>query len=69
VSLRLNIYEKWEKSRNVTFISLLEFNPKAGVVDLGCGDGKFKLKAKEKIGCNEIIELMPIKKTIILSSL
>jgi methionine biosynthesis protein MetW len=53
--LRLNIYEKWARSRNVTFISLLEFNPKAKVVDLGCGNGEFTLRAKEKIGCNEII--------------
>jgi SAM-dependent methyltransferase len=53
--LRLNIYEKWSKSRNVAFISLLEFNPKVKVVDLGCGNGEFTLRAKEKIGCDEII--------------
>ena len=52
---RLNIYEKWVKSRNAAFISLLEFNPKAKVVDLGCGNGEFTLRAKEKIGCDEII--------------
>jgi methionine biosynthesis protein MetW len=55
MSLRLNIYEKWAKSRDATFISLLEFNPKAKVVDLGCGDGEFTLKVKRKIGCDEII--------------
>jgi len=53
---RLNIYEKWMKSRNAAFISLLEFNQKAKVVDLGCGNGEFTLRAKgEKIGCDEII--------------
>jgi hypothetical protein len=62
VSLRLNIYEKRERSRNVVFISLLEFNPKTSVVDPGCGDGEFKLKAKEKICCNEMIELIPIRR-------
>jgi hypothetical protein len=34
----LNIYGKWKKNRNATFISLLEFSSKAKVVDLGYGD-------------------------------
>ncbi len=51
---KLNIYERWRYNRNKAFYSLLEFNPKAKVIDLGCGDGNSTLKVKEKIGCNEI---------------
>jgi len=32
----------------------LEPNHDAKVVDLGCGDGEFSLKVKERIGCNKI---------------
>ena len=53
--LKLSVYKKWSESRDRAFISLLEFNPRANVVDLGCGDGKFTLKIKEKIGCDKIL--------------
>jgi methionine biosynthesis protein MetW len=54
MQLRLNVYKKWERSRNESFLSLLEFNSNAKVVDIGCGDGNFTLKVKEKIGCKRI---------------
>jgi len=53
--LKLDIYAKWENSKERVFVSLLEFNPKAKVIDLGCGRGGFTLKVKEKIGCSEVI--------------
>ncbi len=55
MSLKLNIYLKWEESRTNHFLSLLDFNPNSKVVDLGCGTGNFTFKAKEKIGCKDIL--------------
>jgi ubiquinone/menaquinone biosynthesis C-methylase UbiE len=55
MSLKLSIYKNWENSRNNAILSLLEVNPKAKVIDLGCGSGEFTLKVKEKIKSNEII--------------
>ena len=54
MKLRANIYKNWVKSRNSSFLKLLEPNPDAKVVDLGCGDGDFSLKVKKKIGCSKI---------------
>lgn len=39
--------------RNV--LSLLERNPKAKVIDVGCGDSQVTIRYKEKIGCRDII--------------
>ena len=50
----INIYSSWEKSRNAKFLELLEYNPNAKVIDLGCGNGEFTLKIKDKISCKEI---------------
>ena len=52
--MRLQIYNKWEKSRNENFINLLEFNPNAKLLDIGCGNGNFTLKVKNKIGCSAV---------------
>lgn len=52
--LMLEIYKQWEDSRDRTFISLLDYDPKAKVIDLGCGNCQFTLKIRERIGCNEI---------------
>jgi len=46
----LKLYNIWEYRRNKSFLELLEYNPKAKVIDLGCGNGNFTLKVKEKIG-------------------
>lgn len=54
MSFKLRIFAKWEDSRERAFLSLLEFNPTAKVIDLGCGRGEFTLKVKEKTGCSEI---------------
>jgi len=50
----LNVYLNWKKSQNIKFLSLLEFNPNAKVIDLGCGDGEFTLRIKSKIGASEV---------------
>lgn len=52
---KLNIYKRWSRNRDYALLSLLEFNSKAVVGDLGCGDGRFTLKVKEKIGSSETI--------------
>ncbi len=52
--MKLQVYCKWEKSRNNSFTNLLEFNPNAKVLDIGCGNGEFTLKAKNKIGSSKV---------------
>jgi len=50
----IKIYNKWETKRDEQILSLLNHNPDAIAVDLGCGDGEFSLKAKKQIGCKEM---------------
>lgn len=48
----------WNQAMNdniANIISLLEKNTKADVLDIGCGDGKFTMQFKNKIGCGSII--------------
>ena len=52
--MKLQIYYKWEKSRDEDFIKLLEFNSNAKVLDIGCGNGNFTLKVKNKIGSSKV---------------
>ena len=55
MSLRLGLYKRWFEQENRSFISYLEHEPGAKVIDLGCGDGEFTIKVEEKIGCNNLI--------------
>lgn len=57
--MRLSLYKSWERSRNKRFLELLESNPEAKVLDLGCGDGSFTLKIAQKID-TEIITCVDI---------
>ena len=50
----IELYEKWEKERDLKFLKMLNYDPDAKVIDLGCGNGDFTLKVKEKIDCKEI---------------
>lgn len=50
----LDIYSKWEKKRDTQFLSFLDYNSDAIVVDLGCGDGEFSVRAIKQIGCKEM---------------
>ncbi|MEM1554495.1 MAG: class I SAM-dependent methyltransferase [Thermoproteota archaeon] len=55
----LKIYKSWDYSRERGFLELLEKvntceSEKVKVIDLGCGNGNFTLKVKEKIGCKSI---------------
>lgn len=50
----INLYDKWKQKRDEQIISLLEKNPDARVIDLGCGKGEFTIEIQEKIGCREI---------------
>ncbi|MBL7206650.1 MAG: class I SAM-dependent methyltransferase [Candidatus Aenigmarchaeota archaeon] len=55
MSFRLNIFNSWSEARNKDIVSLLERNPNANVIDLGCGDGKFTSEIKSKISCENIV--------------
>lgn len=50
----ISLYKKWARERDRKFLGMLEYDPNAKVVDLGCGKGDFTLKVKERIGCGEI---------------
>jgi len=50
----INMYARWERSRNKSFLELLERNPKARVLDLGCGDGSFTLQIAHRIGSSDV---------------
>lgn len=52
--MKLTVYSRWEESKDRRFLAVLEYNSHAKVIDLGCGDGKFSVKVKEKIGCNKM---------------
>ncbi|NVM21690.1 MAG: class I SAM-dependent methyltransferase [Desulfobacterales bacterium] len=47
----LRLHDKWERERDNDFLSLLERDLKAKVIDLGCGKGDFTLRVREKTGC------------------
>jgi SAM-dependent methyltransferase len=47
----LGLHDKWVIERNSQFLGLLERNPQARAIDLGCGDGDFTIRVWEKIGC------------------
>lgn len=55
MSLKFNIYMRWEDSRNSSFLSLLNYDTDAKAIDIGCGNGTFTFKAKEKIGCEDML--------------
>jgi methionine biosynthesis protein MetW len=55
MSRLIKLYEKWEKERDLKFLKMLDYDPYAKVIDLGCGKGDFTLKVKEKINCKEIL--------------
>jgi SAM-dependent methyltransferase len=54
MSRLIRLYEKWENERNLKFLKMLDCDPDANVIDLGCGKGDFTLKVKEKINAKEI---------------
>jgi len=49
------VYNNWKEWNYNSLLSLLELNPSAKVIDLGCGNGSFFLKIRYKVYCNEII--------------
>lgn len=54
MSRLIKAYEKWENERDLKFLKMLDYDPDAKVIDLGCGKGDFTLKVKERINCKEI---------------
>ena len=53
-AMTLSVYNTWEESKDKKFLAILECNSYAKVVDLGCGNGNFSIKVKEKVGCGGI---------------
>jgi ribosomal protein L11 methylase PrmA len=51
----VHFYEEVSPVLEYSLALTLKVVEKPSVVDLGCGDGEFTLKAKEKNGCDEII--------------
>lgn len=49
-----NVWKEAYSENTQNMISLLEENPKARVLDVGCGDGQHTLLFKQKIGCKRI---------------
>ena len=54
MSRLIRLYEKWEKERDQKFLKMLDYDPNAKVIDLGCGKGDFTLRVKERSNCKEI---------------
>lgn len=48
------VWNRAYTQNDANILSLLEANPKAVVLDVGCGDGQKSQKFKEKIGCAKI---------------
>lgn len=67
-ALMFKIYQSWDSSRERSFLKLLERMDtcisEVKVIDLGCGDGEFTLKVKDKIGCKSIFGLDIFKPAI-----
>ena len=53
--MKLAVYSKWEEKRDSSLLAMLDYHPSSEVIDLGCGDGKFSNKVKEKIGNETIV--------------
>ncbi|MFX0201449.1 MAG: class I SAM-dependent methyltransferase [Candidatus Hodarchaeota archaeon] len=50
----IKLHEKWENERDLKFLKMLDYDPDAKVIDLGCGKGDFTLKVQGKINAKEI---------------
>ena len=50
----MTVYQRWQDSGKLDFISLLTNNPEARVIDLGCGSGEFSDSIRRVIGCKQI---------------
>lgn len=50
----IRLYEKWEKDRDLKFLKMLECDPDAKVIDMGCGNGDFASRVKGRINCKEV---------------
>lgn len=48
------LWDRAYQQNDTNILSLLETNPKALVLDVGCGDGQKSQRFKEKIGCPKI---------------
>lgn len=51
----LHIWSEAYEKNTLDILSLLEKNPQAKVLDIGCGDGQKTSRFMERIGCREVI--------------
>jgi ubiquinone/menaquinone biosynthesis C-methylase UbiE len=54
-SLRLRLCNKWSRSNIDNILSMLERDPKARVLDLGCGDGELTARVAAAVGTKEVV--------------
>lgn len=66
--LLLKLYSRWESSRNSGFLDLLYYNPRASILDLGCGDGRFTIEIAEAIGSKNVFCIEIDEKAIVDAS-
>ena len=53
--MKLQTYKKWEISRDNKFLDLLEYNPNAKILDIGCDNGNFTLKVKAIVNSSDVL--------------
>lgn len=62
--LLTKIWMEAEDHNRKNILSLLERNPTAKVVDIGCGDGQVTIRYKGKIQCEEVVGVDGVKRRL-----
>lgn len=60
-NIAIHIYNNWAHQSDDAFLSLLQKNTNASLLDLGCGDGKYTKIAAKKIGTKNIAAIEGLK--------
>jgi ubiquinone/menaquinone biosynthesis C-methylase UbiE len=63
-SLRLRLYHTWSRSNIESILSMLERDPKARVLDLGCGNGELTARVAAVVGAKEVMGVENLEKRL-----